>query len=40
MDERKTELLRSHFEQIESQVQFGDHKASLLVAGDHGDPRH
>ena len=34
MEERKTEFLRSHFEQIESQVQFGDHKASLLVAGD------
>jgi len=34
MDERKTEFLRTHFEQIESQVQFGDHKASLLVAGD------
>jgi len=35
-DERalKREFLRSHFEQIESQVQFGDHKASLLVAGD------
>lgn len=34
MEDRKIEFLRSHFEQIESQVQFGDHKASLLVAGD------
>jgi|SRR5215204_1078792 Family of unknown function (DUF5706) len=34
MEERKTEFLRSHFELVESQVQFGDHKASLLVAGD------
>jgi hypothetical protein len=34
MEERKAEFLRSHFEQLESQVQFGDHKASLLVAGD------
>jgi hypothetical protein len=34
MEERKTEFLRSQFEQIESSVQFGDHKASLLVAGD------
>ena len=30
----KTELLRSWFDQIESQVQFGDNKAALLVAGD------
>jgi hypothetical protein len=34
MEERKIEFLRSHFEMVESQVQFGDHKASLLVAGD------
>jgi hypothetical protein len=34
MEELKTEFLRSHFELVESQVQFGDHKASLLIAGD------
>jgi hypothetical protein len=34
MEDRKIEFLRSHFELVESQVQFGDHKASLLVAGD------
>ena len=34
MADDKTEFLRSLFEQIESQVQFGDNKASLLVAGD------
>jgi hypothetical protein len=30
----KLDFLDSLFEQIESQVQFGDSKASLLVAGD------
>lgn len=30
----KPEFLDSFFEQVESQVQFGDSKASLLVAGD------
>jgi hypothetical protein len=30
----KPELLDTFFQQIESQVQFGDSKASLLVAGD------
>jgi hypothetical protein len=34
MPAEKSELLRGFFDQIESQVQFGDHKASLLVAGD------
>jgi hypothetical protein len=34
VDERKTEFLHSHFEMIENRVQFGDHKASLLIAGD------
>jgi hypothetical protein len=34
MEESKAEFLRGFFEQIESQVQFGDSKASLLVAGD------
>lgn len=34
MEESKAEFLRCWFEQIESQVQFGDSKASLLVAGD------
>lgn len=34
MPPEKSELLRGFFDQIESQVQFGDHKASLLVAGD------
>lgn len=32
--DNKTEFLRCLFEQIESQVQFGDSKASLLIAGD------
>jgi hypothetical protein len=30
----KTEFLRAELQLIEAQVQFGDHKASLLVAGD------
>lgn len=34
MTNTKPEFLDSFFEQIESQVQFGDSKASLLVAGD------
>jgi Family of unknown function (DUF5706) len=34
MANAKPEFLDSLFEQIESQVQFGDSKASLLVAGD------
>ena|SRR5215218_947099 len=34
MEERKIEFLRSHFDMVESQVQFGDQKASLLIAGD------
>ena len=34
MEADKLDLLRTHFEQIESQVQFGDTKASLLIAGD------
>lgn len=34
MGNTKPEFLTSFFEQIESQVQFGDTKASLLVAGD------
>ena len=34
MPAEKSEFLRGFFDQIESQVQFGDHKASLLVAGD------
>ena len=34
MENIKAEFLRSLFEQIESQVQFGDGKASLLIAGD------
>jgi len=34
MENTKPEFLDSLFEQIESQVQFGDSKASLLVAGD------
>ena len=34
MGDDKTEFLLGLLEQIESQVQFGDNKASLLVAGD------
>jgi lysylphosphatidylglycerol synthetase-like protein (DUF2156 family) len=34
MATEKSEFLLGLFNQIESQVQFGDHKASLLVAGD------
>ena len=34
MDTAKADLTRDFFNQIESQVQFGDTKASLLVAGD------
>lgn len=34
MESTKPELLDTLFQQIESQVQFGDTKASLLVAGD------
>jgi hypothetical protein len=34
MANTKPEFLDMFFEQIESQVQFGDSKASLLVAGD------
>jgi hypothetical protein len=34
MADKPTDLLRAYFDQIESQVQFGDTKASLLVAGD------
>ena|SRR5215510_9337905 len=34
MDGNKAEFLRAFFDQIETQVQFGDNKASLLVAGD------
>ena len=34
MANTKPEFLKTFFEQIESQVQFGDSKASLLVAGD------
>jgi hypothetical protein len=34
MPHAKPEFLETVFEQIESQVQFGDTKASLLVAGD------
>jgi hypothetical protein len=34
MANTKPEFLDTVFEQIESQVQFGDSKASLLVAGD------
>jgi hypothetical protein len=34
VEERKLEFLRSHFDMVESQVQFGDQKASLLIAGD------
>ena len=34
MANTKPELLDTVFEQVESQVQFGDSKASLLVAGD------
>jgi Pycsar effector protein len=34
MGNDKTEFLSSLYDQIESQVQFGDNKASLLVAGD------
>jgi hypothetical protein len=34
MPTTKPEFLESFFEQIESQIQFGDSKASLLVAGD------
>jgi hypothetical protein len=34
MEKIKVEFLRSLFEQIESQVQFGDTKASLRIAGD------
>lgn len=34
MENKKPELLDTYFQQIESQVQFGDTKASLLVAGD------
>lgn len=34
MEESKAQFLHSWFEQIESQVQFGDSKASLLIAGD------
>ena len=34
MGSDKTEFLSSLYDQIESQVQFGDNKASLLVAGD------
>lgn len=34
VEERKIEFLRSHFDMVESQVQFGDQKASLLIAGD------
>jgi hypothetical protein len=30
----KAEFARDFFSQIESQVQFGDTKASLLIAGD------
>lgn len=34
MTASKPDFLGSFFEQIESQVQFGDNKASLLIAGD------
>jgi hypothetical protein len=34
MGVEKVELARDFFNQVESQVQFGDNKASLLVAGD------
>src|SRR5262245_65028982 len=34
MSVEKIEFLHSFFDQIESQVQFGDTKAALLVAGD------
>jgi len=34
MDDRKTLYLHGFFNQVESQVQFGDNKASLLIAGD------
>ncbi len=34
LDRDKTELVRAFFDQIEIQVQFGDNKASLLIAGD------
>jgi len=34
MEDMKPELLDTFFQQIESQVQFGDSKASLLVAGN------
>ncbi len=34
MEKSKIEFLHSLFVQIETQVQFGDSKASLLVAGD------
>src|SRR5262249_4997476 len=34
MEETKAAFLHSFFEQIESQVQFGDSKAALLIAGD------
>jgi hypothetical protein len=34
MDGNKAEFLRALFEQIESQVQFGDNKAALLIAGN------
>ena len=34
MGDTKSDWIASFFDQIESQVQFGDTKASLLVAGD------
>ena len=34
MEPEKSVLLTAFFDQIESQVQFGDQKASLLIAGD------
>ena len=34
MNQAKADLAREFFSQIESQVQFGDNKASLLIAGD------
>jgi hypothetical protein len=34
MTDGKVDLVRDFFNQIESQIQFGDNKASLLIAGD------